>query len=131
MFDIFFTENCCLANNTVHKYTVKEQYAPQISDSNYFSLEDKQNRELKILLDHLIRNYRIQEIASNHLSTMSSDELNQNWKLNEFFENIMVINLPHALKRLEDITKNLKAIGTKKFKIFKAIHGRTEIDESI
>ena len=69
--------------------------------------------------------------AEKHLITMSDEELDQDWKLNEFFGTIAVINLPEAKERLQLITQELNEIGTKTFRVFKAINGRKELSPSI
>lgn len=69
----------------------------------------------------------LQSIAERHLLTMEPEELDADWKLNEFFENIVVINLPRSKERWASITAELHAIGTQSFNRFKAIDGRTEL----
>ncbi|MCE5318422.1 MAG: hypothetical protein LLG04_13815, partial [Parachlamydia sp.] len=39
-------------------------------------------------------------VADSHLQAMGPDDLDKDWKLQEFFETIIVINLPHAEERL-------------------------------
>lgn len=73
----------------------------------------------------------LREMAQMHLATMSDKELDNNWKLHEFFETIAVINLPHAQKRLQNITQELHDIGTDTFEVFRGIDGRKEVDPSI
>ena len=73
----------------------------------------------------------IQELAARDLATMTEDELDTHWKLNEFFGSIYVINLPQAKERLSSITDALKAIGVHDFKILEATDGRKEVPENI
>lgn len=73
----------------------------------------------------------LSDIAAQHLATMSDEELDLNWKLEEFFGTIAVINLPRAADRLMNMTKELNLIGVGSFEKFKAIDGRTEVPESI
>ncbi len=73
----------------------------------------------------------ISSIAVSHLKTMDDESLDLDWKLDEFFESIFVINLPQATTRLANITKQLNDIGVYQFEIFKGIDGRKEVDESI
>jgi hypothetical protein len=70
-------------------------------------------------------------IAQNHLETMTSSELDANWKLNEFFGSVFVINLPHATLRLEQVKESLKSIGVQDFEVLPAIDGRKDVDESL
>jgi len=70
-------------------------------------------------------------IAENHLSCMSSQELDDDWRLNDFFGTIAVINLPASVERLQKITQELHDIGTYSFTVFKGIDGRRELDASI
>lgn len=76
-------------------------------------------------------NIPLRTLAKKQLAKMKSDELDRNWKLNDFFGNIIVINLPQATERKEQITKELQQIGTKDFKFFPAIYGRTSVDQEI
>lgn len=73
----------------------------------------------------------LNNIASRHLATMSDDELDNDWKLNEFFGTIAVINLPRASERLLNMTKELNQIGVGSFEKFQAVDGRTEVPDSI
>lgn len=70
-------------------------------------------------------------IAEKHLLTMEPEELDNDWKLNEFFENIVVINLPRSKDRLASITEELRSIGTQSFNRFDAIDGRAELEPFI
>lgn len=69
----------------------------------------------------------LRSIAKNHLKTMTKSELDSDWKLDEFFETIFVVNLPQSSTRLQKMTEELHAIGTKNFEVFKAIDGRREV----
>lgn len=73
----------------------------------------------------------LSQISEMHLSLMTEDELDNNWKLDEFFGVITVINLPQSQERLKSITQQLNEIGTQAFEIFRAIDGRKEVDPSI
>ncbi|MBA2727527.1 MAG: glycosyltransferase family 25 protein, partial [Parachlamydiaceae bacterium] len=70
-------------------------------------------------------------IADSQLKTLENREINNNWHLGDFFGTIAVINLPTAKERLERITQELHQIGTKSFKVFKAIDGRNDLDQAI
>lgn len=70
-------------------------------------------------------------VAKRHLATMSDEELDNDWKLNEFFGTIAIINLPNDIDRLKRVTEELKRIGTHEFEIFSAIDGRKTLDISI
>lgn len=71
------------------------------------------------------------QIADNHLSHMSKRELDADWKLQDFFGTIAVINLPDAKDRLQRITQELHSIGVDDFTVFPAIDGRKELDSAI
>lgn len=73
----------------------------------------------------------IKELAINDLETMKGTELDRNWKLNDFFGSIYVINLPQAKERLEQIEKELKNIETSSYTVFPGIDGQNEVDPSI
>lgn len=70
-------------------------------------------------------------IAERHLDTMNSQALDKDWKLQEFFGTIAVINLAQATARLKKVTRQLHRIGTDAFDIFPAIDGRKDVPESI
>lgn len=70
-------------------------------------------------------------IAQKHLATMSPEELDHDWRLNDFFGTIAVINLPQDTARLKRITEELNSIGTYDFEVFPAIDGRKDLDPSI
>src|SRR5262245_17793078 len=78
----------------------------------------------EIVIDH-------QQAASRHLAEMSPEGLDQDWKLEEFFGIIYVINLRHAHERLLKMTETLKGIGVKSFQIFRAIDGQKELAPEI
>jgi GR25 family glycosyltransferase involved in LPS biosynthesis len=69
--------------------------------------------------------------ANTHLAELSEEELDQDWKLNDFFGTIIVINLPEAKERLKLITEQLHEIGIKNFYTFPAINGRKDLKSSI
>lgn len=72
----------------------------------------------------------LSEIATKHLETMSPMELDSDWRLNEFFGQIYVINLPEATKRLKRLKIEFEKIACN-FKIFTAIDGRKSVDKEI
>lgn len=74
----------------------------------------------QLFIDH-------QSIAEKHLNTMSSEEMDADWKLNEFFGSIFVINLPQAQQRLEIMNKSLKTIGVEDFEVLAATDGRKDV----
>ncbi len=73
----------------------------------------------------------LSKIATGHLSTMSDEALDEDWRLNDFFGTIMVINLPRSKERLTQITQELYGINTHTFNVFPAIDGRKELPPSI
>lgn len=75
-------------------------------------------------------NTPLSEIAQFHLSTMSDDEMDQDWKLNDFFGTVAVINLPQADLRREKVTRELEAIHCK-FELFQGVDGRKDVDFEI
>lgn len=105
MFDFILPQALATINPTVQECVV----APQ----NY----DAWNCPLRI-------------IATRHLAAMSNAELDEDWKLNEFFGSVIVINLPQAHERLKTITQELHNIGAE-FELFHAIDGRQELNPSI
>ena len=68
-------------------------------------------------------NKPLRYIAAMHLSTMSKKELDQDWKLNDFFETVVVINLPQSKQRLKKITQQKQQIGNPVFHKFAAVDG--------
>lgn len=75
-------------------------------------------------------NYSLSDIAYKHLAAMSEDELDSDWKFNEFFGTVTVINLPQAEQRLKSVSEEFRNIGTE-FEIFRAIDGCKELEPSI
>lgn len=73
----------------------------------------------------------IHAIAQEHLETLSSEELDNDWRLSEFFGTIAVINLPQDTERLKRITEELHAVGAYDFEVFEAIDGRKDLKPSI
>lgn len=73
----------------------------------------------------------LRSIAKKHLKTMTKPELDANWRLDEFFETIFVVNLPQSSQRLNKMTQELHGISTKRFEVFKAIDGRNELAPEI
>jgi Glycosyltransferase family 25 (LPS biosynthesis protein) len=106
MFDTFTSQNNEVSIPIVHERVVDKRY------------------ETARTIPH-------QDIAKMHLSTMKNEELDNNWRLNEFFGTIAVINLPKSKQRLKNVSKELHLIGTKVFEVFRAINGRKEVDASI
>jgi len=70
-----------------------------------------------------------QAIAQKHLDTMSKEELDKNWKLNEFFGSIFYINLDKSTERRTSITQELTSIGLQEgdYQRFSACNGRTSL----
>jgi GR25 family glycosyltransferase involved in LPS biosynthesis len=75
--------------------------------------------------------FNIKKIANEHCLTMSDEELDLDWKLNEFFGTLYVINLPKANKRLEKVSQELQEVGVTDFEKFQAIDGRTDLPPNI
>ncbi len=73
----------------------------------------------------------IQSIARQHLAQYSQDELDSNWLLHEFFENIYVINLNRAPERLNHFTNEIQSIGVPYFRRFNAVDGATDVSPTI
>lgn len=76
-------------------------------------------------------NTPMNEIAEMHLQSMSDEELDNDWRLDDFFGTIAVINLPQATQRLAKVTQELHAIGIWNFTIFTGIDGRKVVDQTI
>lgn len=87
--------------------------------------------ERMVSLDHSYEMPSLNSIAKAHLKTMTRKELDNDWKLNEFFGSIVVINLPHDTERLSRIIEELHQVGVHDFEIFPAINGRQDVDEAI
>lgn len=81
--------------------------------------------------DDVFWNPPLSKLAASHLATMSAEEMDHNWKLNEFFGTIAVINLPQATARKEKMAKELHQIGTTSYDIFPAIDGRKQLPPKI
>jgi GR25 family glycosyltransferase involved in LPS biosynthesis len=75
-------------------------------------------------------NCPLRTIAKRHIATMSSKELDDDWRLNEFFGSVFVINLPQAHERLEMVSRDLHAIGAE-FELFTAVDGRKDLEPAI
>ncbi len=73
----------------------------------------------------------LQMIAESHLESMTQQEMDKDWGLNDFFGTIAVINLPSSTERLKNVTEELHNIGTTSFTVFEAINGRKDVDVSI
>jgi len=72
-------------------------------------------------------NTPLSAIASHHLATMNNETLDRDWRLNDFFGTIVVINLPQSKERLAKTTQELYQINTHTFEVFPAIDGRLEV----
>lgn len=86
------------------------------------------------LLDVTSREYweiSLKQTAKKHLTLMSDDELDADWKLNEFFGTIAIINLPKDTERLSRTIGELQHIGVYTYEIFPAIDGRSEVSPHI
>lgn len=107
MFELFLPiENSVKAPSIIHEYVVEAR-----QDTSW--------------------NIPLHEIAASHLESMSPEALDNDWKLQEFFPTIIVINLPQAEPRLKRFTQEINAIGTGKFEIFSAIDGRKDLPQAI
>lgn len=69
--------------------------------------------------------------AKKDLETLSPEQMDADWKLNEYFGSVVTINLPRCPERLVSITEKFREIGCKQFDIFKGIDGRVEVPEWI
>lgn len=76
--------------------------------------------EYPFIIDH-------QKTALEQLGSLSSDTLDKDWRVYDYFGCLYVINLPRAKDRLETITKDLHDIGIEQFKIMRAVNGRKEV----
>lgn len=76
-------------------------------------------------------NTSLSSIAQNHLETMSEDELDADWRLNDLFGTIAVINLPSAEKRFQLIKNELESVGIHTFELVSAVDGRKDLPPSI
>ncbi len=72
-----------------------------------------------------------QQVAAKHLAEMSPEALDLDWKLDEFFGGVYVINLPQAQQRLLEITQTLNNIGLQTFNVFSAVDGRKVVPIAI
>jgi GR25 family glycosyltransferase involved in LPS biosynthesis len=72
-------------------------------------------------------------IAKKSLEEMTDEQMDKNWKLNEFFGTVRVINLDGHEKRMQDVKKELAGVGLKEgeFERFRGINGREEIKKDI
>ncbi len=73
-----------------------------------------------------------QEIAEKHLKEMTKQQLDEDWKLDDFFGHVAVINLDRSPHRLEQVTKELEQVGLNEgqFERFSAVDG-LKLDEKI
>ena len=65
----------------------------------------------------------LHQVAESHLSTMNNLELDEDWKLNDFFGVIQVINDASSVKKLESIASELESVGVYDYEIFPAVAG--------
>jgi GR25 family glycosyltransferase involved in LPS biosynthesis len=74
-----------------------------------------------------------QAIAKKSLEEMTDEQMDKNWKLNEFFGTVRVINLDGNKERWKNVKEKLEGVGLKedKFERFRGINGRKEIDKNI
>ena len=73
----------------------------------------------------------IQIIANEHLENYSPEELDLNWRLHEFFDTRIVINLDRATERLTTFTEETQKIGIPSVDRFSAVDGATQVPPSI
>ncbi|MEI8124380.1 MAG: hypothetical protein WCG42_01335 [Parachlamydiaceae bacterium] len=100
-----------------------------VPDITYEDTTPKSAYEYTIDISQIEKPIRI--IAEEHLATYSSEELNQNWRLHEFFESMIVINLDTATERLKTFTEETLSIGIPSFERFKAVDGSKDVPPSI
>lgn len=72
-----------------------------------------------------------QGAARKQLESMCEKELDADWKLEDFFGTIFVINLPQATERRARIEETLKAVGVKEFEFFSAVDGRKDVPKAL
>ncbi len=74
-----------------------------------------------------------QAIAKKSLEEMTDEQMDKNWKLNEFFGTTRVINLDKDHERMKELNSELANIGlvNNQFERFRGINGRKEIDKDI
>lgn len=65
----------------------------------------------------------LHRIAEQHLATMSDQELDEDWRLNDFFGTLQVINASSNKKGLRSIAQELESIGVFDFEVFPATDG--------
>lgn len=70
------------------------------------------------------------QIAEQDLATMTDQEMDNDWKLDEFFGSTVVINLTQAKDRLKQATEELQSVGSTQFEIFPAIDGQNDVKEA-
>jgi GR25 family glycosyltransferase involved in LPS biosynthesis len=69
--------------------------------------------------------------AKKHLESMTADQMDANWNLNDYFGSVFIINLARCPDRLTYIKEQLNGIGCKEFTVFKAIDGRESVSEEV
>lgn len=80
--------------------------------------------EYPYVIDH-------QKAAQGHLKSHSSNILDEDWMIYDYFGCLYVINLPRAKDRLETITNDLLDIGVDKFDIMPAVDGRKNVPKKL
>ncbi len=80
--------------------------------------------EYPFIIDH-------QKIAREQLESLSSNSLDKDWMIYDYFGCLYVINLPRAKDRLVTITKDLHDIGIDQFDVMPAVDGRLEVPEEL
>ncbi|MBA3603186.1 MAG: glycosyltransferase family 25 protein [Parachlamydiaceae bacterium] len=95
-----------------------------IPNANEWQITEKGN-EKKLTWENSIA-----EMAQNNLTHYSKAELETDWRLNDYFPLIYIINLPQAEKRLKRSLQEFYSIGTKTIHVFPAIDGSKDVPTS-
>ncbi len=69
--------------------------------------------------------------AQEYVRVVDSDQWDRNWRLNDHFGSIYVINLAHKTERMERAREELSRVGVTHFTRFEAVNGRFDVPESI
>lgn len=72
-----------------------------------------------------------QKMAKYQIESLSREELDRDWNLDDFFGTIFVINLPEAEERLISCCQALSKIGVTHFEVLPAINGRKDVNEEL
>jgi hypothetical protein len=77
--------------------------------------------------------FDLQNLAKQQLQNMTPEQLDQDWKLKEFFGQIYVINLEQAKEKQLIFNENAKKIGLKEeeFTFFKATYGKKDLQQEV